>query len=465
MDGIGNLLGGVVNQVFGNDASSQSEATQGASSNDSINQLIGQAGDALGLSKEVTGALKVGAGLFTGDQVSLADRGESFIKSLAQDLSQQTQQSFNRSSGSVAGYAESCILQAVTQLVSQLGGTHQAIPVQSAPQAGSDIDIEIHIHTGGTQPPPGTVGQVPALPTRQDPTSGTSSAGGTTSTSGTSSTDGASAASGTSATDAATQALQQKFETLKTLEENFDPIDMRYLGPLFGKDGHIDMDDLQHLSESSLCPPDVKRAVRQLMEDPKLYQALAQSGGAITRADLQMVMDDIQKEIASISSAGTNGTSSTGGSTSTSGADGTSGTSGTDSTDGTSGTSQASGADGASSTSDASGDLGGQIKNILADPSLSIEEKIQQVLMLIEQQLDKELGDTMQQMADAQRQPKSASSSDKASAEKADNNQELLQQKLQTLVERRKAMFDLMSNIDSKFNEMASLAIQNLGKA
>ena len=48
---------------------------------------------------------------------------------------------------------------------------------------------------------------------------------------------------------------------------------------------------------------------------------------------------------------------------------------------------------------------------------------------------------------------------------KSQQNLELLQQRMQRAVERRKQMYDLMSNMSSKFNEMAKTAIQNLARA
>jgi hypothetical protein len=262
---------------------------------------------------------------------------------------------------------------------------------------------------------------------------------------------------GTSSTEAtgSSGGAKEQYEMLKTLEENFDQIDMRYMGPLFGHDGHIDMDDLQHLSASPNCPPDVKRAVRYVMEDPALYQKLAQSGGAITRADLEIAMDDAQSEISS-----TGGASGGGEVSHTGDAENTSGTSEA------SGSDSASGADEASKGGDDSGSgIGDQISGILNNPNLNIEEKIEQVLMLLENQVDGEIQGTMDEMAANESKSKKGKDASQADGEKSANTQQQLQMKLQQLMERRKALFDLMSNIDSKFNEMSSLAIQNLGKA
>lgn len=407
---------------------------------DPLSGLIGAAGDMLGLPKELTGALKVGAGLFTGDVMSVVSGGVELAGSLAHDLSSQTRSSFDRPESAVSGYAHTTHFGPPTR-------HHTARPVsRPAPRpGGSDVHITIDYHSSGAgldrcafpgvvhpphsrpTPPPGqhVPGQAPHHAPRTDGTSSTEAAGGSS-------------------------GAKEEYETLKTLEENFDQIDMRYLGPLFGHDGHIDMDDLQHLSASPNCPPDVKRAVRSLMENPELYQKLAQSGGAITRADIQMAMDDAQAEIGS--AGGTSG----GGEVSHAGDAEESG-----STQEASGADESSGSDGASG----SGGVGGQITDILNNPNLNIEEKIEQVLMLLENQVDGEIQDTMNDMAANESKSKKGKDASQADGEKSANTQQQLQMKLQQLMERRKALFDLMSNIDSKFNEMSSVAIQNLGKA
>lgn len=408
--GAGGLLGGVLG------------------GGDPLSGIIGAAGDALGLPKELTGALKVGAGFFSGDVMCAISGGAEFLSSAAHDMSTQARCSFDRPSSCVQGYGTGHRphLDPMGMHEHPFGKpVHVGVPVvRHRPLPPPHCHPEpppTHCHP---QPPPGHVGgYVP--PTSYD---GPGAVGGTGPNSG----------------------LQEQYTQLKTLEENFDQIDMRYLGPLFGHDGHIDMDDLQHLSASPNCPPDVKRAVRYLMENPALYHKLAQSGGAITRSDIEMAMDDTQKALGGPAGQGVSGTTNGGGTES--GSD-VGGVSGSDS------------GSGSSSGAQETGGVGGQISDILNNPSMSIEEKIEQVLTLIEQQLDDQMGDVMQQMADNQNKSAGAQGNDKKGAESAQNNQEQLQFKLQQLVEKRKAMFDLLSNVESKFSEMSSLAIQNLGKA
>ncbi len=101
-------------------------------------------------------------------------------------------------------------------------------------------------------------------------------------------------------------------------------------------------------------------------------------------------------------------------------------------------------------------------KSILNNPNLSTEEKIQAVLAQIADGADKEILDVMDQMSDLSSRKAGMSKEDGA---KTDSSMEQLQLRLQKLTERRKQMFELMSNISNKYNEMSNHAIQNLGKA
>ncbi|MBI3183644.1 MAG: hypothetical protein HYZ28_16015 [Myxococcales bacterium] len=119
---------------------------------------------------------------------------------------------------------------------------------------------------------------------------------------------------------------------------------------------------------------------------------------------------------------------------------------------------------------------GRSVRDILNDPSLSLEEKIQLVMQMIMGSIDDEIAGTMEELASAQEsvakirddRVKAKDEGEKATYQKeskAQQNVEQLNLKLQRLMERRKQMFDLMSNMSSKFSEMAKAAIHNLSKA
>jgi hypothetical protein len=109
----------------------------------------------------------------------------------------------------------------------------------------------------------------------------------------------------------------------------------------------------------------------------------------------------------------------------------------------------------------------GSVSDIINNPNMSMEEKLQAILALITQDTDDEILGVMKEMASAREERAKLGTDEKSRARgaKLDTTMEQLNLRLQKLMEKRKQMFDLMSNISSKFNEMAKQAIQNLGRA
>jgi hypothetical protein len=110
---------------------------------------------------------------------------------------------------------------------------------------------------------------------------------------------------------------------------------------------------------------------------------------------------------------------------------------------------------------------GANVRDILQDPTLSIEDKIQMLLMSLMQNMDEEILQTMDDLAAAQ-DKRAGIKNEKGNEKKladADRNLEFIQARLQKLIEKRKLMFELMSNMSTKFHEMARTAISNLGRA
>ena len=95
---------------------------------------------------------------------------------------------------------------------------------------------------------------------------------------------------------------------------------------------------------------------------------------------------------------------------------------------------------------------------------MSIEDKVQAILMGILQDVDQEILQAMDDLATAQDKRaglKNDKGNEKALAD-ADSSIEFVQMRLQTLVQKRQQMFDLMSNMSSKFHEMQSHIINNI---
>ncbi|SET32498.1 hypothetical protein [Stigmatella erecta] len=111
------------------------------------------------------------------------------------------------------------------------------------------------------------------------------------------------------------------------------------------------------------------------------------------------------------------------------------------------------------------GGSSGNVRDILNNPNMSMEEKLQAILMMITRDTDDELLGVMSEMASLREERATLGSGDAGRAAKLDTSMEQLNLRLQKLMEKRKQMFDLMSNISSNFNEMAKTAIQNLGRA
>lgn len=109
----------------------------------------------------------------------------------------------------------------------------------------------------------------------------------------------------------------------------------------------------------------------------------------------------------------------------------------------------------------------GSVSDIINNPNMSLEEKLQAILTMVTSDTDDEILDVMKEMASVRDERAGLGSDDSSRAREAklETTMEQLNLRLQKLMEKRKQMFDLMSNISSNFNEMAKQAIQNLGRA
>ncbi|MFL5349306.1 MAG: hypothetical protein ACJ8AT_31280 [Hyalangium sp.] len=110
---------------------------------------------------------------------------------------------------------------------------------------------------------------------------------------------------------------------------------------------------------------------------------------------------------------------------------------------------------------------GSGVSDIINNPNMSLEEKLQAILTMITSDTDGEILDVMKEMASVRDERAGLGTDDSSRAREAklETTMEQLNLRLQKLMEKRKQMFDLMSNISSNFNEMAKQAIQNLGRA
>jgi hypothetical protein len=110
---------------------------------------------------------------------------------------------------------------------------------------------------------------------------------------------------------------------------------------------------------------------------------------------------------------------------------------------------------------------GSSVKGIINDPGMSLEEKIEAILMVLTERMDNDILKTMDDLAAAQ-DAKAGISNDKGNEKKladADRNIERINLRLQKLIEKRKMMFEMMSTLSMKFNEMAKTALSNMRSA
>jgi hypothetical protein len=112
-------------------------------------------------------------------------------------------------------------------------------------------------------------------------------------------------------------------------------------------------------------------------------------------------------------------------------------------------------------------DGGVSVKGILDNPNMSVEDKIQAILMAISEHTDDEVLGVLNEMATTRdtQATLTHSEDDRKKAAKLETSMQELNLRLQKLMEKRKAMFDLMSNMSAKFHEMAKTAISNLRSA
>ncbi|MBZ4331401.1 hypothetical protein [Corallococcus sp. AS-1-12] len=228
-------------------------------------------------------------------------------------------------------------------------------------------------------------------------------------------TGGAGRPGGSGGSGAVDPDLQEYADALQVLDENWDTFDTAK----GTKDGKLTMADLEAVLDSPAASSTLKRAAQFFTDHPEYWHRLEMAAGG--GRDGVTSWQDLDAELGSVAKPAGGGRS-TGGS---------------------------------------------RARDIVDNPNMSIEQKVQALLMGITQDTDEELLDVMNEMASAreERAALGTSPSDKARGAKLDTSMQELELRLQTLMEKRKAMFDLMSNMSSKFNEMAKTAISNLRSA
>lgn len=104
-----------------------------------------------------------------------------------------------------------------------------------------------------------------------------------------------------------------------------------------------------------------------------------------------------------------------------------------------------------------------KLSGILNDPSMTLEEKLNALMDKITDDIDSELGETMKELDAAySKDTKTDGKEDASKAQKKQGAIDKITRKLQQLMERRKQMTELATNMSKSFNDMAMAAIRNM---
>lgn len=230
--------------------------------------------------------------------------------------------------------------------------------------------------------------------------------------------------------------MNDYFETLRTLEQNFQTLDA-----MDGKlNGSLSLEDLQRAAHDTRVSPQLREAAGFLVDNPAYFERLkasAGSDGRVTPGSVKSELHNVRADFAQYGRPEREGSSVP-----------------------SSGTSS-------SSTSSSGDGVGSSMKDVINDPNLSLEEKIDTILSTLTGKMDDEILQTMDDLTAAQDKKAGLTNSkgDEKALTQAQNDIDRISLRLQQLVEKRKTMFEMMSTLSMKFDEMAKTALSNMRSA
>ncbi len=115
-----------------------------------------------------------------------------------------------------------------------------------------------------------------------------------------------------------------------------------------------------------------------------------------------------------------------------------------------------------SSSSSSSRSRDPSIKDILNDKSLSVEEKIEMILMVLENRTDDQMLSVTQEQD--KNDDKKSSKDDRKKMAQLDKVDRDLNFKMERLMKRKEQLSNLLSTMEMKFASMAQTAIANMGR-
>ena len=229
-------------------------------------------------------------------------------------------------------------------------------------------------------------------------------------------------------------ATNDELSALQTLLAGFDGIN-RWTNGVIPPDKVLSREELERAASDADTSPSLKRALRYVLDRPAVLDRLSRSAGfgvmGISRSDLQLGIEDARR------GASTSGTKTT-----------------------PSKTSSPAPATKSKSTSSRSTDP--SLKDILNDKSLSLEEKIEMILVVLENRVDDQMLSVTQQMD--QNDDKKSNKDDRKKVTKLDKVDRDLNFKMERLMKRKEQLSNLLSTMEMKFASMAQTAIANMGR-
>ena len=249
-------------------------------------------------------------------------------------------------------------------------------------------------------------------------------------------------AGGGGGTSGAVPAGGDTLSALETILASFDQLDTM-TGGWLPADKVLSQDELQRAAGDAETSPVLKRALRYVLDHPDLLDSLSRSRGfevsGISRADLQIGIEDARR---SGSTTPVSGPKRPTPKPAPGPAPAPSGGSTTSSSGG--------------KTKDPS------ITDILNDKSLSIEEKIEMILMVLENRADDQMLSVTRQMD--QNDDKKTAKDDRKKVAKLDKVDRDLNFKMERLMKRKEQLSNLLSTMEMKFASMAQTAIANMAR-
>ena len=255
-----------------------------------------------------------------------------------------------------------------------------------------------------------------------------------------------SSAGGSSGSTGSGAARNDELAALQTILTSFDGLN-QWTDGLIPPDKVLSREELERAASDAETSPSLKRAIRYVLDRPELLDRLSRSKGfgvtGMSRSDLAIGIEDAR------AGTGASGTKTNTKSPSPVPKPTTTSTGGSGST-------------GKSSSSSSSRKRDPSIKEILNDKSLSVEEKIEMILMVLENRVDDQMLSVTQQMD--QNDDKKTSKDDRKKVTQLDKVDRDLNFKMERLMKRKEQLSNLLSTMEMKFASMAQTAIANMGR-